>query len=89
MGKAIAQTFGLSRPIRMVRSVFYGWWVVGTTALITAVCGVPFFAGTTAWFVVLERHFKWSRTQLSLAFSLARVGHSACHGSLAFQPPST
>jgi MFS family permease len=34
---------------------------------------VPIFQGMTAWFVVLEREFGWSRTQLSLAFSLTRA----------------
>ena len=34
---------------------------------------VPLFQGMTAWFVVLESHFGWSRTQLSIAFSLSRV----------------
>ena len=73
MGKAIAHTFGLSRPIRMVRSVFYGWWIVGTSALITAVCGVPFFAGTTAWFVVLREDYSWSVGAMTWAFALTRV----------------
>ena len=34
---------------------------------------VPLFQGMTAWFVVLENQFGWSRTQLSGAFSLTRV----------------
>ena len=34
---------------------------------------VPIFQGMTAWFVVLEREFGWSRAQLSLAFSLTRA----------------
>ena len=34
---------------------------------------VPLFQGMTAWFVVLESHFRWNRTQLSIAFSLSRV----------------
>ena len=34
---------------------------------------VPLFQGMTAWFVVLEQTFGWSRGQLSLAFSLTRV----------------
>ena len=34
---------------------------------------VPLFQGMTAWFVVLENQFGWSRTQLSGAFALTRV----------------
>ena len=42
-------------------------------ALILVMGTVPIFQGMPAWFVVLEREFSWSRTQLSLAFSLTRV----------------
>ena len=34
---------------------------------------VPLFQGMTAWFVVLEKQFGWSRTQLSITFSFTRV----------------
>ncbi len=34
---------------------------------------VPLFQGMTAWFVVFEQQFNWSRTQISIAFSLTRV----------------
>ncbi|MCI0824048.1 MAG: MFS transporter, partial [Chloroflexi bacterium] len=53
--------------------VFYGWWLTGVAALILVMGTVPIFQGMPAWFVVLEREFSWSRTQLSLAFSLTRV----------------
>ena len=42
-------------------------------ALILVMGTVPIFQGMPAWFVVLEREFSWSRTQLSLAFSLTRA----------------
>ena len=53
--------------------MFYGWWLVGAGALITAVGIAPMFHGMTAWFPVLESRFGWSRTQLSVAFALTRV----------------
>jgi len=56
-----------------LRSVFYGWWLTGVAALILVMGTVPIFQGMPAWFVVLEREFSWSRTQLSLAFSLTRA----------------
>ena len=34
---------------------------------------VPLFQAMSAWFVVFERHFGWSRTELSIAFVLYRV----------------
>ena len=53
--------------------MFYGWWLAGVAALVMIVGTVPFFQGMTAWFVVLEHQFGWSRTQMSGAFSLTRV----------------
>ena len=56
-----------------VRSVFYGWWLVGISGLVMALGNGPAFHGMAAWFPVLERRFGWSRAQLSLAFSMTRV----------------
>ncbi len=53
--------------------LFYGWWLAGIAALVMVIGTVPLFQGMTAWFVVLENQFGWSRTQLSGAFSLTRV----------------
>ena len=58
---------------RLREGIFYGWWVIGLAAAVMILSIVPFFHSMTAWFVVLERHFGWNRTQLSLAFSLSRV----------------
>ena len=60
------------RPLSPGR-FFYGWTLVGVSAFIMVIGTVPLFQGMTAWFVVLESHFGWSRTQLSIAFSLSRV----------------
>ena len=56
-----------------LRGHFYGWTLVGVAAFIMVIGTVPLFQGMTAWFVVLESHFNWTRTQLSIAFSLSRV----------------
>jgi len=53
--------------------IFYGWWLTGVAAFVMVIGTVPIFQGMTAWFVVLEREFGWSRAQLSLAFSLTRA----------------
>ena len=55
------------------RGLFYGWTLVGVAAFVMVIGTVPLFQGMTAWFVVLESHFNWTRTQLSIAFSLSRV----------------
>ena len=67
------QATGLTGSFKRVSGVFYGRWLIGLSALVMILGVVPLFHGMTAWFVVLEQHFQWSRTQLSLAFSLARV----------------
>ena len=56
-----------------MRNAYYGWWLVGLAGLIMTLSVVPLFYGMTAWFPVLERTFSWTRAQLSLAFSFARV----------------
>ena len=62
-----------SRSPAAPRGLFYGWVLVGVSALVMVLGTVPLFQGMTAWFVVLEQQFGWSRTQLSIAFSLTRV----------------
>lgn len=56
-----------------LRGLFYGWALVGVAAFVMVIGTVPLFQGMTAWFVVFEHQFGWSRTQLSIAFSLSRV----------------
>ena len=53
--------------------MFYGWWLVGLGSLVMCLAAVPLFHGLPIWFPVLENRFGWTRTQLSLAFSLSRV----------------
>ena len=65
----MAQTDMPTRP----RRFFYGWVLVGVAAMVMVVGTVPMFQGMTAWFVVFEQQFGWSRTQLTIAFSLTRV----------------
>ena len=57
----------------ILRRLFYGWVMVGLSAGIMVIGTVPLFQGMSAWFVVLEKHFGWSRTELSVAFVLTRV----------------
>ena len=53
--------------------VFYGWWLVGVAAFLLTLMSLTVFQGLGTILVALERHFGWSRTALSGAFSLARV----------------
>ena len=70
----IVMTIALTPEVRRrLQGLYYGWWLTGIAALIMVLGAVPLFQGMTAWFVALEHQFGWSRTQLSLAFSLTRV----------------
>ncbi len=55
------------------RKVFYGWWLVGVSGSIMVISTTPMFHAMGLWFVALEHHFKWNRTQLSLAFAFTRI----------------
>jgi OFA family oxalate/formate antiporter-like MFS transporter len=69
----LAQVLERVNSLRKGRGIFYGWWLSGIAALVMVIGTVPLFQGMTAWFVVLEQSFGWSRAQLSIAFSLTRV----------------
>ena len=55
------------------RKIFYGWWIVVLTLIITSSISAPVFAGVGVWIDSLEQHFGWSRTQLAIAFSLGQL----------------
>ena len=56
-----------------VRGVFYGWWLVAISGVVSVMALVPISSAMPVWMVALESHFGWSRTKLSLAYSLNRV----------------
>jgi len=63
------------------KTVFYGWKLVGVSVFMLALMSVAVFQGLGTFLVALERDFKWSRGQMSFAFSLAR-GESAVLGPI-------
>ena len=71
--------FSYSNLISKARGTFYGWKLVGIAVFMLALMSLTVFQGLGTYLVALERRFEWSRTQLSLAFSLAR-GESAVLG---------
>src|SRR5262245_36262495 len=55
--------------------VFYGWWVVFASGVGLAMCYGPIIVPTFGVFLKpLSQEFGWSRTQISLAFSLGTLG---------------
>lgn len=53
-----------------MRKIFYGWWVVLASFVMTFYVGGVVFFGFTAFFEPIQREFGWSYTQVSLAASL-------------------
>ena len=55
--------------------MFYGWWIVFASAAGLAVHFGPILASTFGIFLLpLESEFGWSRSEISIAFSLALLG---------------
>ena len=72
----------LLKPANLItgyKTVFYGWKLVGVSVFMLALMSVAVFQGLGTFLVALERHFGWTRAQMSFAFSLAR-GESAILG---------
>jgi MFS family permease len=59
--------------VKFLRSVFYGWWLVGVALFMLTLMALTVFQGLGTFLVALERQFGWSRTTLSGAFAFARV----------------
>ncbi|MBI50829.1 MAG: MFS transporter [Dehalococcoidia bacterium] len=58
---------------RRFPNLFYGWWIVFTSAVLLTLMSLTVFQGLGTVLVSLERQYGWSRTALSGAFSMARV----------------
>jgi MFS family permease len=55
--------------------VFYGWWIVLVAGVALSVHSAPTMAFTLGVFLKsLSQEFSWSRTQISLAFTLGALG---------------
>ncbi len=50
--------------------IFYGWWIVGGSLLISLLVGGAVFYGFTAFFEPIVQEMGWSYAQISLASSL-------------------
>jgi predicted MFS family arabinose efflux permease len=60
----------LTSPAKKHPRIFYGWWIVLASFIISAfTCGVV-FAGFTALFEPIAKHYNWSYAQVSLASSI-------------------
>jgi len=55
------------------RPVFYGWWLAITALFINALLSTPLYGAAGLWVNALEKEFGWTRTQLTVAFSLGQL----------------
>jgi sugar phosphate permease len=53
--------------------IFYGWWIVAAGFVLEVLIGGLMFHTYGAYVVLLREEFGWSKTMLSLAFSMARA----------------
>lgn len=60
-------------PIRALRRVFYGWWIVLSCGLLQLLGAGFFYYGLGTFFLPLTNEFGWSRALTSSAFSLHRL----------------
>ena len=67
------QVSGLISPFKMVRGIFYGWWMSALAAFIMAVTTIPLFQGMAVWNPVLRGRFGWTPDQLQWAFTFTRI----------------
>jgi len=54
-------------------NIFYGWWIVLATSVITLYVGGIIFFGFTAFIEPILKEFGWSYTQISLATSIQQL----------------
>ena len=59
--------------MKFSKPIFYGWWIAITALLVNAILSAPSFGSAGLWIESLESEYGWSRTQLSIAFSLGQL----------------
>jgi MFS family permease len=59
--------------LRKGKRLFYGWWIVGASAVLFIFAGGTTLYGFTAFFNPINREFGWTRAVTSLAFTLRDV----------------
>jgi MFS family permease len=53
--------------------IFYGWWIIIASSIMTTYNGGVLFYGFTAFFTPILNEFGWTRAATSFAFSLQRL----------------
>ena len=63
----------VGRITRLVKGVYYGWWLVALSGFIMTLATVPLYHAMSVWSVALESQFGWNRTQLGFALTFTRI----------------
>ena len=63
-------------PTKQRRSIFYGWYLVGLSAVVMALLTGPSLSGLPVWTIVLRARFGWTPSQLALGYSMQRAESS-------------
>ena len=59
--------------VQRMPKIFYGWWIIIASSIVTTYNGGVLYYGFTAFFNPILNEFGWSRAATSLAFSLQRL----------------
>ena len=63
----------VDQVVRPAGHVFYGWWIVSTSAGVQWLAAVLWMHSYGAYVVLLQADFGWSKTVMAAAFALTRV----------------
>lgn len=56
-----------------IKNVFYGWWMVVSTAILHLFSGASFYYGFTVFFNPIKDTFQWTSAETSFAFTFQRL----------------
>ncbi len=76
MARKVVWIIGSDRSQRLGKRPFYGWWMVAVALLVNGITGGAVWSSVGVWIKVLRDDFGWSRTELTLAFSLSQLESS-------------
>ena len=55
------------------RKIFYGWWIVLVSAVLSFINGGTFYYGFTVFFNPIRETFNWTSAETSIAFTVQRL----------------
>jgi len=62
-----------TESVQKTRKLFYGWWMVISSAILNIFSGASFYYGFTVFFNPIRESFHWTAAQTSIAFTFQRL----------------